>query len=259
MQIIADTHVHIYPGFLSAGLFPAIIARMDALAGGEDHVNVLCLAERNDCHWFRDVRSAGTVVCDGYEIKPVPGDVSTLAAFQEGRPRLYVVAGRQVVTLERLEVLVLGCDDDMADGAPAGEVVDFVLKLGAAPVLSWAPGKWLFRRSAVVFELLEKEAPGRLLVGDSAIRPEMWREPRAMKFARDRGFMVVAGTDPLPMDGEEKYIGTYCSLMSGEFDPQRPSASIKALMLGGVAQVHSVGKRCRPIESLWRLIRHRVS
>jgi hypothetical protein len=33
-----------------------------------------------------------------------------------------------------------------------------------------------------------------------------------MKLARNKGFTVVAGSDPLPFSGEEKWLGAYCTV-----------------------------------------------
>ena len=257
MQVIVDTHVHIYPGFVSEGLFPAIAGRMDRLSDGQEHVDVLCLSERHDCRWFRDTQSAGRARHGDVEIEPVAGDSVALVIRREGMSRLYVIAGRQVVTRERLEILALGCDDDIADDAPVAEVVDVVLSRGGVPVISWAPGKWLFGRRSVVSDLLKRASPERLLVGDSAMRPRSWGEPSLMKAARDRGFRMVAGTDPLPMTGEERYIGTYCSVLTGHFDCFNPSVSLKNLLVSGL-ECRPAGRRCGGFEALGRLIRQRA-
>lgn len=258
MQIIVDTHVHIYSRFLTTGLFADIAGRMDRLSDGREHVNVLCLTERNDCRWFREMKAAGPARYDGYTIELIAGDDLSIAVCCAGAARLYVMAGRQVVTQERLEVLALIYDEDIVDGAPVRDVINAVVASGGVPVLAWAPGKWMFARHAVVSDLLAKEMNGRLLVGDTAIRPQKWREPGLMKFARDRGLTVIAGTDPLPMAGEEKYIGTYCSALDGKFDHARPSISMKKL-LTGPSQVRSAGRRCGNLEALGRLVRQRIS
>ena len=168
------------------------------------------------------------------------------------------MAGRQVVTRERLEVLALLCDTEIADGMPVRDVINAVVACGGVPVLSWAPGKWMLGRYAVVSALLAKEMSNQLLVGDSAVRPQTWREPRLMRLARSRGFTIVSGTDSLPMTGEEKYIGTYCSILGGEFDPLRPSISMKKLLLAGPSRISSAGRRCGSGEAFGRLVRQRI-
>ena len=79
-----------------------------------------------------------------------------------------------------------------------------------------------------------------------------------MRLARSRGLTIVAGTDPLPMAGEEKYIGSYCSIIAGEFDPSRPSDSIRKLLGAAAVPFSPAGRRCGILEALGRLVRQRV-
>ena len=256
MQIVADSHVHIYPNFISRGLFPAIAARMDALAGGP-HVNILCLAERRGSDWFKSAKKGKLSAAGDFSVETLASDeVGIIISSGDASP-IYVMAGRQIVTRERLEILALVCDAKTGDGLPARDVVSAVLDEGGIPVVSWAPGKWSLGRGAVVKDLLERMGPGRLLVGDSAIRPKSWAEPSLMSFARGLGITVVAGSDPLPLDGEEKYIGSYCSRFDCELDRSRPAAAVREFLRSEGAVTASVGGRCSLLAMMSRLVRLR--
>lgn len=52
------------------------------------------------------------------------------------------MAGRQIVTAEKLEVLALGTDLDIDDGRPIREVLSLVTENGGLPVIPWGAGKW---------------------------------------------------------------------------------------------------------------------
>jgi len=259
MHVIADTHVHVYPRFVCAGLFSSISARMDRLAGGKEHVNALFLAERRDCNWFRDARAGNFDRRDQYSVELPAGDANTVVISGRGMSPLYVMAGRQIATSERLEVLALLCDADLPDGKPVVDIIRAVFDCGGLPVLAWAPGKWSLGRSSIVEKLVEAGVPGMLLVGDSAIRPQSWREPFLMRKARNRGLTILCGTDALPLAAEEQYIGTYCSAWDGEFDPLRPSLSMRQVLTSANSHIEQAGGRCNTLAALWRLMRLRVA
>lgn len=196
---------------------------------------------------------AGTFGED-FEVGPADED-DALVLCEHGEPRLYVFSGRQIVTAERIEVLALTVDLRLAGHLPAKEVVEAVLDAGGIPVLSWAPGKWFFKRSGTVRELIDSFRPGQVLIGDTTLRPTVWPEPLLMRLAVRRGFTVVAGSDPLPFSGEEKYMGTYASIMEGPFDPGKPVTSIRKVMTAPDAVIAMAGKRCGLLEALNRLKR----
>jgi hypothetical protein len=71
-----------------------------------------------------------------------------------------------------------------------------------------------------------------------------------MRAARKRGFSVIAGSDPLPVPGEEKYAGTFATVFEGDFDAAKPVSAMRALLkVRGII----AGRRCGPLEVLQRL------
>ena len=50
-------------------------------------------------------------------------ELNSLAALDRGKLRFFVVAGRQVVTAEGLEVLALACDGGFPDGRPLADIL----------------------------------------------------------------------------------------------------------------------------------------
>lgn len=239
MLIVADAHVHFYPCHDRDAWVDAAARHLRGDA------RILALTERHDCHAFRDNAFRGDRI-----------DAETLRVETGGQP-LYVLAGRQIVTRERLEVLALGCDTAMADGQPIRDALARARDAGGIPVLAWAPGKWFFRRGKVVVGVLDAEPAGSLLIGDSSLRPTLWPEPDLMTYAHQKGFHVVAGSDPLPVPGEEAYVGTYGIACEGDFDEARPAASMKRLFLDPASEFMTRGRRCGPWEVFARLRRHK--
>lgn len=246
--LVADGHVHLYPFYD----LPRAVAALESNLGrhGVAGTPAGFLAERHDCHLFRALAQR-RVAGRGLECRPA-GDGAL--AFGEGAdPRLLLFAGRQVVTAERLEVLVLTADLAIGDGLPAADVIRRARDAGAVPVLAWAPGKWFFGRGDVVRRLLDDFAPGELLLGDTTLRPTLWPEPRLMRAGRRRGFGVLAGSDPLPVPGEEVVLGRYATVLEGEFDAADPVPGVRRMLAaaGGVDAV--IGVRCGVMEVLRRL------
>ena len=81
---------------------------------------------------------------------------------------LYVIAGRQIITRERLEVLALCTAKEFADGEEVETVLDKVRRAGGLPVLPWGAGKWWGTRGRIVTELLRKGQGESLRCGPSA-------------------------------------------------------------------------------------------
>jgi len=247
MAIIADTHVHLYPCYDLGRALRGAVSSLVALGPGADGY-VACLTERADCHFFAGLRS-GEIRAEGVTVAPGT-EPEAVTVSVPGKPDLHLLAGRQIVPRERIEVLALTTDAEIPDGLPAREVVTRVRDAGGLAVLSWAPGKWFGARGDVVRDVLDASKPGDVLVGDTSLRPVGWGEPRLIREARQRGCVVIAGSDPLPFAGDDRYAGTYGSRMEAAFDAAKPVASFRVAVSGSVS---SVGRRCGPLSWMLRL------
>lgn len=246
MVILADTHVHVYPFYDLSLFFRGAFERFAALDAGADCV--LFLAERHDCRFFRQLKE-GLCKISGAECDPRDDVLGIRNA--EGK-RLWLAAGRQVVTAERLEILALTTDAEIPDGLPAREVIRKILELGAVPVLAWAPGKWFFGRGKIVRELIDSEPAGSFLLGDTTLRPTVWPEPLLMRHAKKKGFKIVAGSDPLPVPGEEAKAVSYGIRCDGKIDPAQPLKSLRD-MLNNLSGMEKFGRRDSLFSVLTRL------
>ena len=73
-------------------------------------------------------------------------EAESLTASSKSGQDLSIVAGRQIVTAENLEILALGFDAGLDDGLPIDEVILAVQAAGALCVLPWGFGKWTGKR-----------------------------------------------------------------------------------------------------------------
>lgn len=254
MKIVADTHVHLYPCYNLQVALRNLVNNLGNLGGNA--VRTAFLAERSDCHYFADIMEGKAEYWGaGFEISSACED-GVVVLLERGEPSLYLFSGRQIATAERIEILALTVDIEVTEDMPAEDVVKTVLDAGGIPVLSWAPGKWFFGRKKNVRQLIDSFGSGKLLIGDSTLRPMVWAEPLLMRVARSRGFAVVAGSDPLPFSGEEKYMGTYASVLDGPFDPDKPVTSVRKMLTTLGTRITRTGKRCGMLEVVWRLKRN---
>ncbi len=142
-----------------------------------------------------------------------------------GQLPLLVVAGRQIATAERLEVLALGTRAMLTDGEPLATVLGWCKRQGAFPVLPWGVGKWLGHRGAVVARALATCNPRNFALGDNGGRPAFWGVP-AFRFAREKGVKIVPGSDPLPLTGQAGRIGRFGFDVAVNVDERAPARAL---------------------------------
>ncbi len=259
LTLIADGHLHVYPAYSLEKLAQSCLRAITRIGGGGAFQPAALLTESAGHNFFRSARQGKERVDGGCTIEPGPDDDTLWLEHPDHEQRLLLFAGRQIATRERLEVLALGRDIEVADGLPATETLNRVRDGGACPCLAWAAGKWWGARGRIVKSLLSCRT-GNLTVGDSALRPQLWREPALMRTAAKRGLPVLAGSDPLPFPGDERRAGQYvfCITLEG-CDPRSPSAALRAAFTNGNAAVRRLGSRCNPLSWLrGRILHHRL-
>jgi hypothetical protein len=143
------------------------------------------------------------------------GDDGCSARIARGNDALLLVAGRQIVTAERLEVLALGCAHEFPDGGPIREVIRAVVDRGALAVIPWGFGKWIGRRGRIVRDLVEHAGGAPLFLGDNGGRPGVWPRPAVMAWAETQGVRVLGGSDPLPLPHHATRAGSYGFILNG--------------------------------------------
>ena len=256
-QIIVDAHVHVYPCYDAAVALWALMDNLTAIGPGA--VKTALLAERFDCHFFQTLAEG--------RAEGLPSDLKVQGGADpevmvitnpESSEKLFLFSGRQVVTAERIEVLASLSDAPIDDGLSVEKVIDKVLDNGGVPIVSWAPGKWLFKRHEVVAHLLARYSPGQLLLGDTTLRPVGSQQPRLMKKGEAIGFGLVAGSDPLPFTGEERRLGSYATLIEGSFQRALPVSSMRNLFRSTPLKSRFVGRRNHHFEAGQRLVNNMI-
>lgn len=227
-SVYVDAHVHIHDCFELDSFLDAAAANFRLQASGvEASVSrfVLCLTETSAASKFRMLAEqantgsppAGLAEA-GWSVYRV-SDRRCLVAWHPEYGELELVAGRQIVTEEKIEVLALGALNEWEDGLPAQAVVQSVIEEGAIPVIPWGFGKWLGRRRRVIEALIDEFDDKFVYLGDNGGRSAILPTPPEFALAEDRGMRILPGSDPLPFESEYDRAGSY-GFRVGNF-PQR--------------------------------------
>jgi hypothetical protein len=158
--VFVDAHVHIYDCFdLSVFLNSAQqnFIRVASQSAVEDNYSaVLFLSERCVENWFQWVVDAAVHEMDlsspetgNWRLQYNEKD-SSIKAINDQHPPLIIIPGRQVVTRESLEVLLLGTTEVYEDGVSISTLLESVEKEDLISVLPWGVGKWFGRRGDLI-------------------------------------------------------------------------------------------------------------
>ncbi len=257
MRFYADGHLHFYPRHHAATWIRFLVTHLKRAAEGAGAPTVLgaFLVDGGSSRQWA-MLGEGRIEWGGaqpnVEAQAADGAVRLRLA---GAATLFLFPARQLVTAERVELLAWFVDRTLPDGLPAAEAVRRIASAGGWPVLAWAPGKWMFERSRVVWGLLEQFGPEQLLLGDSSLRPQFSPMPPAMRWGLRHGFRLAAGSDPLPAYGEERFAGAYGFSLETGFDPERPAASVRAALQQG-RPLARFGRRRSWLQVARSLLRH---
>lgn len=249
VDLLADTHVHVYPCHDPAELFLGGIKRLRAAADLPNAPVAFFLTEAADHHYFQALISGEHRLPEDWSVQPGPEPEAVRVSCPEGA--FWVFAGRQIVTAERVELLALTLIEAPPDGMPASECLSILQAARALPVLAWAPGKWMFSRAKTVQNLVNQHP--ELHLGDSSLRARGWPEPRLM---RRSAYPVLAGSDPLPFSGEESQAGQYGIRLTLDLEPEAPVTSLRTALSSADTPLVRIGHRNSPSAMLNRLRTH---
>ncbi|MCP3978575.1 MAG: hypothetical protein GY716_04465 [bacterium] len=189
-----------------------------------------------------------------WRFEPTDEALSFRARRDDGA-RLIVVEGRQIVTHEKLEVLILACRSEIEPGLPLDDTLDRALGGGGLTVLPWGFGKWTFGRRRLVDAALERHAGPRFFLGDNGGRPRLSSTPEAFRRARALGVRVLPGSDPLPLPHHADRAGSFGLRLRGELESERPAASLCERLADPATQLDAFGNGV----PLWRFLRDQFS
>ncbi|HET6630831.1 MAG TPA: hypothetical protein VFG91_13740 [Woeseiaceae bacterium] len=209
-DLVVDAHVHLYPCMPVRAMLDAAGRNLFGASGAAPAaVGVLLVADPDGVPGYeRLLTEPGERDRGGWRREQ--GDERSVTFRGDGGAMVTAVRGQQLITREGLEVLGIGCDARLRSGYPLAEMVARIRAARGWAILAWGAGKWLGRRGRTLTSLIEEEA-GRpdVVLADNGGRPRAWSRVPQFATAAERGMRVLAGSDPLPLRGEEQRIGSY--------------------------------------------------
>jgi len=214
-ELFVDGHVHIYPFMSIQSVLDAASrngSRLRDSSSTNYEVGVLLVADPvGVCGFDRLVRhgndcsseETGHWLCEDC-------DERSVTFRQSSGTKIIAIRGQQLITHEGLEVLGIGYNAELPSGLILAKMVERISAAGGLSIIAWGVGKWIGRRGRLVTDMIISET-GRpdIMLADNGGRPWCWSRVPQFETAAERGMRVVAGTDPLPLKGEENRVGSY--------------------------------------------------
>lgn len=259
LPILVDAHVHLYAEFDSAQFLNSARHNFDkasrTLSRSQSASGVLMMTDTHKSRGFEHLRTSPPA---GWTAVATDEEVSVRLVPDVGE-QIIVIAGRQVVSSEGVEVLALGTTDCGADGLPLRETLKTITATGALALLPWGFGKWLGKRASLLKAVLDDTtAFPTLFVGDSANRPSFWPKPKLLNEADNGGRLSLPGTDPLPLTSDAGRVGRFGFVADVDPGTQHPFTKFKEWATSLHVSPPTFGARDGTAEALRRQLALRI-
>jgi len=212
--LIVDTHIHLYRKFDISLLFSSAVRNMGLYTTVNNISGTVLpilgltstLSEMSWNDLCQITSEGGSITGAGgqWKLRKTEDDTLLRATNTEGHD-LYLLCGHQLVTYEKLELLVLGTNSPVYDSAK-GLIWHIEQNTSGILITPWAVGKWLGRRGEIISEVVERFAES-VKLGDNSGRPALWFYIKQFKQASECPMDIWPGTDPLPLTGQEQAVG----------------------------------------------------
>jgi hypothetical protein len=252
--ILADAHVHLHDCFPLDRVLDAALENFSRFGKPEaGFQGVLFLAEMANQNRFEQLFQQSSQE-KGYAIGKwtlyQTEESASLSAVHISGQEIFILAGRQLVTAEKLEVLALITDRTFADGMPLVATIENILAADGVPVLPWGVGKWIGKRGKLLQALLQDQKFPLLYLGDNGGRPVFWFRSPYFKQAKAQGLQILPGTDPLPLATEYQRPGSFGFKAQGTLARQRPGEAMKQALGNPATAISSYGSLENPFRFL---------
>ncbi len=231
-MILADAHVHIYDCYNLELFMDSALKNFDTAAPSVDSGNsiyVLMLTESAGFDYFSGLPEIFRQNPGSWRIE-LTDEKEMLRAVNLNGGSFFIAAGRQIVTLEKLEVLALLTGEAFEDGLDIETTISRVLEKGGIPVVPWGFGKWTGRRGKILARLIESYGKTGFFLGDNGGRPGFL--PMASQFikAREKKIPVLPGSDPLPFPHESNRPGSFGFFCRENISDKYPLRNLKKII-----------------------------
>jgi hypothetical protein len=258
-NIMVDSHVHCYGCFDMGRFFDAAFDNLGKFArriGKEkDICRVLMLSEGSAENYFTNFLNLANAGEPLFRWKMIrTSENCSLKAESLDGDSLFIIAGRQIVTAEGLEVLALATNAVIMDGDSLADTVKNVEREGGIPVIPWGFGKWWGRRGQVLNDFLKSAGGRKVFLGDNGGRAHLLPQPPLFRWATAQGLKILPGSDPLPFPHETQRPGSFGFHLEGVLDPDKPAASLRLLIKNARTEIVPFGR----LEKTFRFVRNQM-
>ena len=215
LNLTADGHVHVYPFMSIQNVLDSArrnFSKCCELAKQSDAMGLLFVADPegvNGYDRFVSISSNGGPEA-AEDWTRLYNDSRSVTLQHSSGAVITAVKGQQLITSEGLEVLGMGYDATLKSGLSLSSTVAKIRLAGGWSLLAWGAGKWLGRRGRLVNDLIIAERGSTdIMLADNGGRPWIWARVPQFDIAKAEGMRILAGTEPLPLKGEEYRIGSY--------------------------------------------------
>lgn len=255
--IIIDSHVHIHGCFFIANLLDSALNNFQKYlkqnhlqqSPDDNHTQVLLLTEITGTDYFAKLveYAQHQQSIDNWSFKLTQETTSICAQNSDGKS-IYLIAGRQVVTQEKLEVLSLISHSSIRDGLTLEETINQVIASGGLPVLPWGFGKWLGNRGELLERLLTNHKFPYLFLGDNGGRPQFWKRSPYFELAHQKQIKILPGSDLLALKSETARAGSFGFTLNAKLDPATPGRLLRELLINPDSEITPYGKLQNPLK-----------
>jgi hypothetical protein len=238
-MLLIDAHVHIYDCFDLNELLNSAYSNFRSAAkrlDSEDNFSgILLLAETSKDDWYNRLYDCADVkqlpdnrTVYHWSFQHTDEHYSLFAKFNDVK-KLLLIAGRQILTAENIEVLALCTSESFDDGLPILNLIKKIKEKNGLAVIPWGVGKWFGNRGRMVADVIGDDS-SLIYLGDNGNRPRFWMRPTLFRLAERKGIKVLPGSDPLPFLSESRRAGSYGFFTDFQIDPRRPGSFIKQIL-----------------------------
>jgi hypothetical protein len=250
-----DGHVHIHHCFDLQKFFNSawqnLLKSQDKKGYNGAISGILILTESHDANWFADLYKQTEIPfekTDSSNLKFVnTGEDCSLKVVIAEKKELTLIAGRQIVSKEKLEVLALGIPAHFGEREPAADIIRDIVSKGGIPVIPWGPGKWMGNRGKIVKDILSDSQPNSIFLGDNGNRLALWPRPSIFSLAEKQGIRILPGSDPLPFPAENGKAGRYGFVLKDCAVSEEPFNVLKKKLLTSQSSISTIGRLENPI------------
>lgn len=260
VRFVVDGHVHLYSVEKASAQVRRACRRLAAMAHEGDHHRIIpTLIVLNTVKFDVFASLYGSAPTRGEHGFVKAGDEYGLWLLDEGVEKGLLIGGAQIAAREGFEVLAVGCNVPPRKQQAAVDIIEYILAAGGLPVLPWAFGKWIGGRGQEIARILGGEYGTALLLGDNALRPTSSPKPRPFRLAEEMHKPILPGSDPLPLDGDERRIGSYGFEIDGQLSFEAPVSSFLCILRQARRQPRTIGRRLGMVASLAKQLRIRIA